>query len=100
MPATISPRCLTRVMIDDDYSVEVAQLQLVMQRIQCTLHDIPPSQREYIANALLNLAVSRMLRETGHSQTASILQRLGDVVGNGGEQPPPHRAVDLTRMNG
>ena len=45
MPATMSPRCLTRVMIDDDCSVEVAQLQLVMQRIQCTLHDIPASQR-------------------------------------------------------
>ena len=99
MPATISERCLTRVMIDD-CSVEVAQLQLVMQRIQCTLHDIPVSQREYVANALLNLAVARMLRETGHSQTASILQRLGDVVGSGGEQPPPERAIDLTRMNG
>lgn len=100
MPAATSPRCLTRVMIDDDCSVEVAQLQLVMQRIQFTLRDVPASQREYIANALLNLAVSRMLRESGHSQTASILQRLGDVVGNGGEQPPPERAVDLTQRNG
>ena len=55
MPAAASPRCLTRVMIDDDCAVEVAQLQSVMQRIQCMLHDIPASQREYIANALLNL---------------------------------------------
>jgi hypothetical protein len=45
MPAAMSPRCLTRVMIDDDCSVEVAQLQLVMQRIQCTLRDFPASQR-------------------------------------------------------
>ena len=100
MPAAASPRCLTRVMIDDDCAVEVAQLQSVMQRIQCMLHDIPASQREYIANALLNLAISRMLREAGHSRTASILQRLGDVVGSGGEQPPPERAVDLTGLNG
>jgi hypothetical protein len=40
-----------------------------------------------------------MLKETGNAQTASILQRLGDVVSIE-EQPPPERAVDLTRMNG
>ncbi len=99
MPAMSRPHCLTRVMIDDDCAVEVAQLQTVMQRIQYMLHDIPAAQREYIANALLNLAVARMLRETGHSQTASILQRLGDVVSSGVEQPPPERAVDLTVLN-
>jgi len=50
--------CLTRVMTDDDRGVEIAQLQSVMQRIQGALRDVPLAQREYIANALLNLAVS------------------------------------------
>jgi len=50
--------CLTRVMTDDDRSVEIAQLQTVMQRIQSALRDVPLAQREYIANALLTLAVS------------------------------------------
>jgi hypothetical protein len=50
--------CLTRVMTDDDRAVEIAQLQSVMQRIQGALRDVPLAQREYIANALLNLAVS------------------------------------------
>lgn len=99
MPSMPAPRCLTRVVVDDDTAVEVAQLQSVMQRIQCTLRDVPPAQREYIANALLNLAVSRMLKEEGESQTASILLRLGDVVASG-SQPPPERAVDLTGLNG
>lgn len=49
---------LTRVMTDDDRGVEVAQLQTVLQRIQSALRDVPLSQREYIANALLTLAVS------------------------------------------
>jgi hypothetical protein len=49
---------LTRVMTDDDGSVEIAQLQLVLQRIQSALRDVPLAQREYIANALLTLAVS------------------------------------------
>ncbi len=98
MSSTFPSRCLTRVMIDDDCSIEVAQLQSVMHRIQRMLHDIPQGQREYIANALLNLAVSRMLKEEGLSQTASIL-RLGDVVASG-DQPPAERAVDLSRVDG
>jgi hypothetical protein len=67
-----NPRCLTRVVIDDDCGVEVAQLQSVMQRIQSMLHDVPQAQREYIANALLNLAVSRMVKEEGMTQTVAI----------------------------
>lgn len=94
-----SSRCLTRVMIDDDCGVEVAQLQSVMERIQRMLHDVPLAQREYIANALLNLAVSGMLKEEGRSLTASILMRLGDVVANG-KPPARDSAVDLTRMDG
>ena len=58
MNTFVSHRCLTRVMTDDDRGVEIAQLQLVMQRIQNALRDVPLAQREYIANALLNLAVS------------------------------------------
>lgn len=98
MRSMSSPRCLTRVVIDDDCGIEVAQLQSVMQRIQSMLHDVPQAQREYIANALLNLAVSRMVKEEGMTQTASILMRLGDVVASG-EHPPPQRAVDLTRLH-
>jgi hypothetical protein len=49
---------LTRLMTDDDRGVEIAQLQSVMQRIQSALRDVPLAQREYIANALLALAVS------------------------------------------
>jgi hypothetical protein len=49
---------LTRLMTDDDRGVEIAQLQSVMQRIQSALRDVPLAQREYIANALLTLAVS------------------------------------------
>ena len=58
MNAFLSHRCLTRVMTDDDSAVEIAQLQSVMQRIQGALRDVPLAQREYIANALLNLAVT------------------------------------------
>ena len=100
MNSVVPRRCLTRVMMDDDRGVEVAQLQSVMHRIQSSLRDVPQAQREYIANALLNLAVSRMVKEEGRSLTASILLRLGDVVASSDAPPAPERAVDLTHING
>lgn len=100
MALNSSPSCLTRVVIDDEVTLEVAQLQAVMHRIQCMLHDVPQVQREYIANALLNLAVARMLKEEGHTQTASILIRLGDVVASGDAPPSPDRPTDLRRIDG
>ena len=100
MTSSVSHRCLTRVMTDDDRGVEVAQLQSVMHRIQSSLRDVPQAQREYIANALLNLAVSRMVKEDGRKLTASLLLRLGDVVANTDKSPAPERAVDLTHING
>jgi hypothetical protein len=55
-----SSGCLTRVVVDDD-DVEVAQLQAVLKRIQYSLRGVPDDQRAYLAGALLNLAVSRMV---------------------------------------
>ena len=98
MHAAYSARCLTRVIVDDD-GVEVAHLQSVMHRIQHSLRDIPFDEREYVANALLNLAVSRMVKEEGSARTLSILQRIGDVVDGTDPTPPAMRAVDLTRRD-
>jgi len=92
--------CLTRVVMDDGFDLEIGQLQAVMQRIQNSLRDIPGSQREYIANALLNVAVVRLLKEAGPLQTASILVRLGDFVSTGNEAPLPEHAIDLGRLDG
>ena len=91
--------CLTRVVVDDGFDLEIGQLQSVMQRIQQSLRDIPLSQREYIANALLNVAVTRMLKEEGVLQTATILARLGDVVAAGNDAPPAERAIDLSQFD-
>lgn len=100
MNAVVSRRCLTRVMTDGERSLEVAQIKSVMHRIQSSLRNVPPAQREYIANALLNLAVTRMVKEEGKTQAASILMRLGDVVAHSEGPPAPDRAVDLNHVNG
>lgn len=55
-----TPGCLTRVVVGDECDIEVAELARALQRIQSELRDVPVAQREYIANALLDLAVSRL----------------------------------------
>jgi hypothetical protein len=85
-------------MVDDDGLV-IAELQSVMQRIQNSLRSIPIAQREYVANALLNLAVSQMVREEGTARTSSMLLRLGDVVSSTEAAPPAIRAIDLSRKD-
>lgn len=65
MRSNASSSCITRVVVDGQQEVELAELQLVMQRIQGVLHHLVPlAQRIYLGNALLDLAVHCMLRET------------------------------------
>jgi hypothetical protein len=91
-----SAQRLTRVVVDEQATLEVAQIQTVMYRIQSALRKIPHAEREYIANALLNLAVSELVREEGEDGAATILMRLGDVLVNCEVAPPPSRAIDLS----
>jgi hypothetical protein len=91
-------RCLTRWVADSEAALEVAELQSVITRIQSALHDIPQSQRTYIANALLNLAVAKMIKQEGRPRTSTLLLRLGDVVGSS-EAPSPQSAIDLSRTD-
>jgi len=90
--------CLTRV-VGDDCDMEVTRVQDVMQRIEGALQHIAPTHRHYIANALLNLAVSRMTQEEGSEQTSTILMRLGDYVSTARGAPTADQAVDLSGLS-
>lgn len=57
-------RCLTRVVTDDNDVIDVAQLPSVMHAIQRALSNVPAPEREYIATALLNFAVARVLTQS------------------------------------
>lgn len=71
---------ITRVVDGDDHDVQLAQLQLVMQRIQDSLRDVPSAERIYLGNALLSLAVNRILCEQGSQHAATLLMRLSDAM--------------------
>lgn len=51
---------LTRVVGGKQLDVDMAQLQTVMLRIQAELNSVPRAQREYVATALFELAVSKL----------------------------------------
>ena len=55
-----SSQCLTRVVIDGAH-VDVAQLGDIHARIEAALRRIPPQERTHLANALLDLAVARIV---------------------------------------
>lgn len=99
MGSIVSQRRLTRVLAGDDIALEIAQIETVMTRIQNALRDIPEAQRGYMANALLNLAVSKMVKEEGGTRTASLLMRLDDAIALKADAPPPSQASDSTRTD-
>jgi hypothetical protein len=89
-------QCITRIVDGDQHNLQLAQLQVVMERIQAALRDVPSAERIYLGNALLNLAVNRILCEEGSQRTASILMRLSDEVNTGAPPPQAEHAISLT----
>ena len=79
---------------------EIADLQAVMRAIDDRLPDIvaamPRHRRGLVANAMLNLAVERILAVEGAAATADILQRLAELI-RSGDRPA---GGDGYRLNG
>ena len=84
------------------YQGQIAELQAVMamleDRLEEDLEDVPPRRRPFVANALLNLAVNRLLADEGPAWTATLLIRLADLIGSGrlpaGDQALPLNGTD------
>jgi len=81
--------------IDED----VARLAAAMRRVDRLLESLEPDHEPLLANALLNLAVCRMLDSDGAQRTASVLTRLIEAVLTG-PVPAAHCAVDLSSLQG
>jgi hypothetical protein len=91
---------ITRVVDGDHHDVQLAQLQVVMQRIQTALCNVPASERVYLGNALLNLAVQKILCAEGSERTVNILMRMSDAVN---AQASPHStssAIEVGALHG
>jgi hypothetical protein len=77
----------------------IAELQTVMQLISVVLEEVaataPFGHRQLVPNALLNLAVERMLAALAPRSTAAILYRLADLIA-AGARPAGSAAFSLT----
>ena len=82
---------------------ESKNTQLAMQTINNSLSELiagePREIQERFTNALLNIAVHRLIHDEGSSTAASILWRLVDIIQN-----DPHAMLDhpieLNQLNG
>jgi hypothetical protein len=62
MPCVIPKGCLTRMVIDDHHSGDIAHRASVLNRIHGELDAVPEARRGYIASALLSVAVAQLNR--------------------------------------
>ncbi|MEM7077403.1 MAG: hypothetical protein AAF513_02130 [Pseudomonadota bacterium] len=61
--------------------------------------ELPPNQVSRLDNALLNVAVNRILALEGSVCTATLLVRLADAI-SAEPRPVIDRPIDLSRMDG
>jgi hypothetical protein len=70
-------------------------MRLIDGRLDEVVASLPARRRPLAANALLNLAVERILADEGQGATATILQRLADLVASG-QRPEGSQGFALT----
>ena len=81
----------------DAYYTQVATRTLA-QLVPSLLDDAPDSVRERFDNALLNVAVNRLVEAEGPGKAAAILWRLADLLGDP-DAVAPRSPIELTRMD-
>jgi hypothetical protein len=97
------PRCSARARADQAAlrpTDPVTGLQQVMtllgDRIEDILPELPAQHQEFVANALLNLAVEQVIDDVGAEAAAGILARLAQLVADG-RRPAGGEALALSR---
>ena len=82
---------------------ESRNTQLAMQTINDSLSDLiasePTEIQERFTNALLNIAVHRLIHDEGSNTAASILWRLVDIIQNDPNAMRDH-PIELNQLNG
>jgi hypothetical protein len=76
----------------------VSRLQQTLRATETQLGELSPQHEPALPNALLILAIQRMVARDGARVTANVLVRLADAV-RAGPAPPPERAIDLSSYN-
>ena len=86
-------------MIDPDALHTERAMEILEAALPATVEAAGPAIRARFNNALLNVAVNRILAEEGAATTATILWRIADAL-SAGAKPTPGNPVDLTSLQG
>ena len=84
---------------DRDLLVHTERAMAVVERlVPESLDGAPAALQECLNNAMLNVAVNRILNVEGAAVTAAMLWRLADALSSG-VRPGPDQAIDLRELH-
>ena len=84
--------------IDPDAHYTQVAMRALSRFVPSSLDDAPDAVRTRFNNALLNVAVNRLIEVEGRTAAATILWRIVDALQDG-YLPTPERPIDLTRRD-
>lgn len=83
-----------------DEILRIQELQLVMSDFEQALASCSEVAGEHAGNALLNLALARLLEQHGRESTATLLARIVEELWSNTLPDSPDRALDVFRLDG
>ncbi len=84
---------------DPDLAHTQQAMHMLEGLLESMLEQSEAAVRDRVDNALLNIAVNRIIDVEGEAVTATILWRLADAI-NSGVSPNPEQAIELTQLHG
>ena len=81
--------------MDPDAHYTLLAMRALERLVPAALNRAPPPVRAKFNNALLNVAVNRLIDIEGPTTAATILWRLADLLENG-HRPTPESPIELT----
>ncbi|MBH64688.1 MAG: hypothetical protein CL569_20015 [Alphaproteobacteria bacterium] len=93
-------RRLTMTVAHDLEGAQTEEAMRILERlVPDALNSAGPGVRSRFDNAVLNIAVNRIVEVEGGPRTATILMRLAEVIAQE-RRPVPGTPIDLTRLDG
>ncbi len=80
-------------------SGRIEELQLVMDEFEQSLAHLGSLSGEHAGNAMLNLALGRLLEQHGRERTAALLARVVEELWSNTLPETPERALDVFRLD-
>lgn len=82
-----------------DEILRMQELQLVMSDFERAIAPYAEAANQHTGNALLNLALAKLLEQHGRESTAALLARIVEELWSNTLPDSPDRALDVFRLD-